>query len=309
MSRNLRWFVALTSVLLLGGCKSKKSQHPAPLPTAAAKSKVSVKDGRGKIISMTQKAQRIVVAGTPMYSEILLDLGARHTIVGVAQSPNNPPSLKKLEIVGRVWPLNLEKVLALKPDLVLGTVDPYRSKLEAAGKVPVLTGGGPSGGISSLKQLYRIIQQIDLLVHHNKKRSKKLLQKVQGHIKAIQHKLPKASPTKVAIVYMHMPQGSRLYLVNHKSPAHELLTMAGGSNVFAKHKGGMSNLEVLIRANPNVILTDPKHVKHILQHRALQRLRAVSKKRVYGIKASQYTSSRLHQVFEKLAKMLHPHAL
>lgn len=56
---------------------------------------VEVVDDRGKTILIAQEPGRIVVAGIPLYAEVLLDLGLLGRMVGVADSPIFPRSLRK----------------------------------------------------------------------------------------------------------------------------------------------------------------------------------------------------------------------
>lgn len=312
MRFSYRWigWIAL-GFLCLAGCKKKqrksvtKQSKARPATRSVALGKGAVKDGRGKLVQTKHPAKRVIVAGTPLYSEVLIDLGAQDKLVAVVQSPGNPKSLRKLETIGRPWPLNVEKVLAAKPDLVLGTVEPYRRKLEQIGNVPVYSGGSGAGGISSLKQIYELIENVDKLVHHSTARSRRLLQTIKQQLKVVGRGV-KPGKVTAAIIYVPKPQDARIYVTNKKSPAHELLVLAGGVNVFAELKGFGATVEALIKQNPEVIITDPKHVQHVLQHRALQSLRAVKNKRVVGILATRYTSSRLVGAFRLLVKALHP---
>ena len=67
--------------------------------------------------SFAEIPQRIV-SGLPSVTEMLyaLDLGDR--VVGVTTNCNYPPEAKKKEKIGGFF-LNLEKIVSLKPDLVI----------------------------------------------------------------------------------------------------------------------------------------------------------------------------------------------
>lgn len=82
------------------------------------------KDQLGRSVAVPARAKRIV-ALAPSLAELAAnfvgtDLGR---IVGVSEYSDEPPALKKIESVGPYHQLNLEKILALKPDLVLATSD------------------------------------------------------------------------------------------------------------------------------------------------------------------------------------------
>lgn len=299
-----RFFLSLLCILPLAGCK--KTNAPQSKTKQTQGYPVTVKDNRGLPITIKQRPKRIVVAGTPLYTQIIEDLKAQTRIVGVTDSPNNPPQFKKLENIGRPWPLNLEKVLILKPDLILGTMGPYRAKLQKISNIPVFTGGKSQGGIESLTQIEALVRTLDRMLYGHTKRSTNLLKKRRGKLESLRRRLPKHKTKTVAIVYLPKAQGSRLYIVSERSPAHELLTMAGGKNIFAKTRGFAANVELLIRRDPDVIITDPRYIKHFKEHRALKTLKAIKHNQVYGIQAASYTSSRYHLAFRKLVHVLYP---
>ncbi len=307
------WVLLVCSIVGVAGCKTKTSRKAQSSRQVKAVEQgrqerngypVRVLDDRGKAIVMSQKPQRIVVAGTALYAEVLIDLGAKKRIVGITKSPNTPPILRDVPSIGRPWPLNLEKVLAVRPDLILGTFGVYRSKLEQISKIPIYTGGKKNAAITSLADIYSIIRKLDKLLYGNQRRAMALLKKIKSEIKKIQARRPSRKRVRVAILYMPEAKSSRIYIVGKRSPAHELLQMAGGQNVFAQQKAFAVNIELLVKQNPDVIITDPKHINAVKTHPALQRLKAIINQRVYGIKASHYTSSRVTRVYRKLIKTL-----
>lgn len=70
-----------------------------------------------------------IISGMPSVTEMLfaLDLGDR--IVGVTSNCNYPPQAKRKEKIGGFF-LNLEKVVSLKPDLVIMVEDAQRRDIE-----------------------------------------------------------------------------------------------------------------------------------------------------------------------------------
>ncbi len=103
---------ALVGVLVLFGLVAAAQQYP-----------VTVIDDRGLEIRIEQQPNRIVVAGIPLYTEIVIDLGALDRLIAVASSPDNPPEVANLPTVGPSFSPNVEVILSLEPDLVLGPGD------------------------------------------------------------------------------------------------------------------------------------------------------------------------------------------
>ena len=77
-----------------------------------------VKDDTGREIRLTQPAQRIV-ALAPHITETLFAAGAGHKLVGTVDYSDYPAAAKQIKRVGGYSRIDLEAVVALKPDLVL----------------------------------------------------------------------------------------------------------------------------------------------------------------------------------------------
>ncbi|HUP58373.1 MAG TPA: helical backbone metal receptor [Bdellovibrionota bacterium] len=92
------------------------------LPALALSAEVV--DETGTKVQLAAKPQRIVTLA-PSLGELAADLDTEHIerIVGVSEYTDFPPALKKVGSIGPYHRFNLEKVLALKPDLVLATKD------------------------------------------------------------------------------------------------------------------------------------------------------------------------------------------
>jgi len=94
----------------------------ASIATAGAARAFTVTDEAGREIRVPDDSQR-VVSLAPSITEILFTLGAGPRVVGVTQHSNYPPEAARLPKVGSYVNLSLEKILALRPDLVIGIRD------------------------------------------------------------------------------------------------------------------------------------------------------------------------------------------
>lgn len=257
------------------------------------------------MLRLERAPRRIVVGGNPVYTELVIDLGARERLVGITDSADNPPEAKGIATIGRSWPLNLERVLQARPDLVLGVVGRFRQKLRRDAKVKVFGGGHKGGYLRSLADIYLLIRQVSRLLYGNERRATKMLRRLKAQIARLEKKVQGLPRRKAAIIYLYKPQGQRIYVERGGGLGDELLRRARGTNVFGT-KGPMAlSIEQLLVANPSVLFTAPKHVSWVLSHRALRRLAAVRHKRVFGIPASHYTSSRNARVLRQMIKALH----
>jgi vitamin B12 transport system substrate-binding protein len=78
-------------------------------------------------ISVSAGAVERVVSLAPSLSEIVVELKSTDLLVGVLDAGERPAELKSLPSVGRYGQLDMERLLSLKPDLLLlwpGSVGP-----------------------------------------------------------------------------------------------------------------------------------------------------------------------------------------
>ena len=85
---------------------------------AAAQAGIVVQDDAGRTVRLAAPARRIVSLA-PHITENLYAAGAGSHIVGVSAYSDYPAAAKKLPRVGGAASLDLEAILALKPDLVI----------------------------------------------------------------------------------------------------------------------------------------------------------------------------------------------
>ena len=263
---------------------------------------VTVVDDRGQEITIPEWPERIVVAGTTLYTEILLDIGAGDRIVGVTSSPNNPPEVAGLPQVGPSYSPSVEAILALGPDLVLGAWGATREGLEAAG-VTVLT----TGWITGLSDIFKTIRTVGLAVG-SPAEADRLIGRIAEEVVEIESKVFGLPPVRAAFLYMSAPD-TPPYAAGAGSIESELILRAGGANVFADVAGfPQVSLEELVKRDPQVIFTDPAQVENIYGSKVLLGISAVEGKRVYGIKASAVTSTQVAEALTEMAQRLHPEA-
>ena len=81
-----------------------------------------VTDQVGRTLVVPENPTR-VIALAPSITEIIYDLGQEKRLVGVTQYSTYPPEAESLPRVGSYVRLDIEKIVALKPDLCLATKD------------------------------------------------------------------------------------------------------------------------------------------------------------------------------------------
>jgi iron complex transport system substrate-binding protein len=271
------------------------------LPTLAGYP-VKVVDDRGKEITIPKRPERIIVAGPALYAEILVDLGAASRVVGITESPDNPPEFAKVEKLGSVFAPNIEKIIALRPDVIFGASSKPREALEAVGLIVVTT-----PFISSSIDVFKSVRTIGLVIEGELQKSDALVGRTSESIVTDEAKVLELVRPSVAILYPSAEAPP--FAAGGVTPENEILLRAGGLNVFADVQGYKQiSFEELIKRNPEIILTDPAQVTLITGNRLLREIRAVKNGKVYGVKASAWTSSRIGKTLRQVAELMHPGA-
>lgn len=208
---------------------------------------ITLEDDRGRIIQLKQPAQR-VISLSPHLTELVYSAGAGSQLVGVVSYSDYPTQAKSLPLVGDVNRLNLEAILKLQPDLILGwktgnsTQDIAR--LEQLG-IPVFV-----TEIEKLEQIPEMIKRIGILTGR-KQESTEQANLFQIQLKNILEKRPKKLPRRVFFEVWHQP----LITLNQKHIISQIIQICGGINIFANATmiAPVVSLESVYKRNPEVI--------------------------------------------------------
>jgi iron complex transport system substrate-binding protein len=84
----------------------------------AARAEIRVTDDSGQAVVLSQPARRIVSLA-PHVVELLFAAGAGHYVVGTVEYSNFPDAAKRIPRIGDSAQLDLERIVALKPDLIV----------------------------------------------------------------------------------------------------------------------------------------------------------------------------------------------
>lgn len=227
--RPLRWVLALGLLLSLGAVFAQG---------------VSVVDDRGARVALPQPPQRIVSL-LPSLTETVCALGACERLVGVDTWSNWPDPVRALPHVGGLEDAQIERIVALKPDLVLAATSTRAvARLESLGlRVVTLEP-------RTLAQFRQVVGQVDGLLATG--RGVDLLQRIDADLQAVVRSLPPAQ--RAPRVYVEVSSGP--YAASESSFIGELLARLGAANVVPGALGPFPKLnpEFVVRANPQVIV-------------------------------------------------------
>ncbi|NVD75005.1 cobalamin-binding protein [Duganella sp. BJB1802] len=86
--------------------------------TASASAAITVRDDDGNVVTLQKPAQR-VIAMAPHVTELLYAAGGGDKIVGAVTYSDYPEAAKKLPRVGDNRQVDMERIIAMKPDLIV----------------------------------------------------------------------------------------------------------------------------------------------------------------------------------------------
>lgn len=260
----------------------------------------------------SQTPQRIISI-SPAVTEILAGLGVFDRVVAVSDYCIYPEGVKDLPRVGSWLNTNVEKILALRPDLILITDAQVPFVGESFQKLHLRYVAVPS---LSLEDTFRAIDQIGQAVGRPAEATK-LVRETRTVLDNIRAKTKDTRKPRVLCVVDRTPGTLReLTVVTPGSFLNELVEIAGGQMATMPAKGGYVtiNKEALLAVDPDIILdivhTPGGRLSEDSQAvwSEMSRLRAVREHKVYAVRNEfiLHTSHFVGDTVKLLAERLHP---
>lgn len=211
-----------------------------------ASAEIRVIDDLGEEIVLLKPARR-VISLAPHITELIYSLGAEKQIVGTVKYSDYPPEASTLPRIGDAFSLNIESVLALKPDLIIawhtgGNNRPIE-RLRSLG-LPVYTNEA-----KSLAGIGEAIIDIATLLDKNERGF--ALQ--QEFVTALENSrvVKKSSP----VIFFQISD-QELYTVSSEHLIGQAINHCGGKNLFSDISPNVSqvNQEMILANQPDVIV-------------------------------------------------------
>lgn len=268
--------IALLLLAAVLGCR-RTEQPPAPRS-------LSVSDDLGHVVTLEQNPQRIVSLA-PNITEILFALGADSTVIGVTDYCDYPPGARSKPHVGGMLNPNLERIIELRPDLVLmsgsGNIKSDYEKLTSSGVTVFVTYP------RTVENVFASITTIGALTGRKIAADSivRSLRRQQEELASIARGQPKLSVLMLLSLNPIVAIGPGTFV-------NELLMLANAENVAREATMAYPVLsrEEILRSQPDVLIAtnDIVHsTDDILKaYPEWKRLKAVQKRRVALVDAS-----------------------
>lgn len=259
---------------------------------------------------------RRIVSLVPSLTEMLFAIGAGPQVVGVSSYDTYPPETKSRPRVGALLDPDVERILALRPDLVLTYGS--QSTLEAQlGRAGIRSFSYRHGGMDVvLATLRRLGTETGHAAAANR-----MAGEIQAQLDAIRMKVRGRAKPRVMLVFAR-PPGSlqQLYAAGGTGFLHDMLDIVGAVNVFAdvERESVQPSHETMIRRAPDIILeisgtreiSEADAARSRAAWAALASIPAVRSGRIYFLSGDYLVipGSRVPRAAEAFARVVHPAA-
>lgn len=229
-----------------------------------------------------------IVSLVPAVTEMLFSVGAGDRVVAVSSFDRFPPEVDKLPRVGALLDPDVERILSLRPDLVVV----YRSQadlliqLKRAGISPFLYAhAGLADVTTTIRELGERVGEAT--------RAARVAADIDARLATVRAQATGKPRPRTLVIFGRDPFALRgMFASGGRGFIHDMITAAGGDNVFADvvRESVQATTELLIARRPEVILelrADPidaaTEAKELRTWGALSSVPAVQRGRVHLI--------------------------
>lgn len=259
------------------GCYRLTATLITLLVCAGVQAEVSVTDDSGTRISLAAPATRIISLA-PHTTELLFAAGAGKSLVGVSSFSDHPAQAKDIASVGSSSALDIERIIALRPDLIVGwqSGNPARqlAQLRKLG-LPVFE--------SEPRDFDTIATSIERLatLAGTSQQGMQAAAGFRRRLAALTQKYT-ARPT-LRVFYQIWP--APLMTLNDTHLVGQALRICGGQNIFGALKplAPTISIEAVVTANPEVIIISDEQSDGLTRWRRFSSINAVKHNHLYRI--------------------------
>ena len=251
-----------------------------------------------------------IISLVPAATEMLFAIGAGPRVIAVSSYDHEPPDVERLPRVGALLDPDLERILGLRPDLVVvyGTQHDLQQQMTRAA-IPVFA--YKHGGLAEVTSTIRALGARTAATT----RANEVASAIERDLAAIRARVGGRPRPRTLLVFGREPGTLRnLYASGGIGFLHDMLEVAGGVNVFAgeTRESVQASSETLLAAAPEVIieLHYASGPVDLSAWRALPALPAVRANRIVVLTGTDLVTAgpRVAKATERIARALHPEA-
>jgi iron complex transport system substrate-binding protein len=223
------------------------------LAVTAAHAAVTVRDDAGNAVTLAKPAQR-VISTAPHITELLFAAGGGERVVGTMSFSDYPEAAKRIPVIGSDATIDMERLLALRPDLLVvwqtGNTERQLAQLKSLG-IPIF--------YSEPKKLEEVATSLTRLgqLLGTEATAQAAARDYRQKIDKLSAAYAQRAPVKVFYQIWEKP----LFTLNGEHIVSDALRVCGGRNVFAglKVTAPSVSTEAVLQENPEAILGGERH--------------------------------------------------
>ena len=247
-----------------------------------------------------------IISVVPSATEMLFAFGLGDKVVAVGDYDRFPPEVETKPRIGGLINPNIEKIIELKPDLVItyGTQDVLRERLASVGvRFHPFVHGNAEHTIRYIEELGKVVGA--------ENRALEIASEIRNTFDDIRARTPAKRPKVLLVHNRGAGVLGSFYTVGSKAFQHELIEIAGGENLFGEieRETLQPSVEEIIKRSPDIIietLSPPMDDAHVKQRKADWKQLGFSENRVFILGETYYLvpGPRLHLAARGLAELI-----
>ena len=265
---------------------------------------LEITDYRDRSVTI-QAAPSRIISLAPSVTETVFALGRSDRLVGRTDYDTYPAEVMEIESVGTLQTPNIEKIVSLRPDLVIAathfTQEALRALEQAGVNVAIIQGGG------SFESVYESIRDIGLILNASR-RAEGIVADMRQTVREVQRAVRGEPRPRVYYVIGFGESGD--YTAGGTTFIGQLIEMAGGNNIASDLEGWSYSLEKIVAGDPEVILCSQYYgiPEQIRNAHGYQDLDAIENGNLVPIDNNKIDrpGPRLAEGLKELAAAIHP---
>jgi iron complex transport system substrate-binding protein len=213
---------------------------------------ITVLDDAQRKVTLEKPAKRIISLA-PHTTELIFAAGAGHLLVGVSEYSDYPEEAKKITSIGSIFALDLERILALKPDLIViwGTGNAKQLAKKLRDNHLNVFESEPT----SFEMIATSIENLATL-SGTENQGKLVADRFRHRLSILKQTYALKINQQTSSVFFQIAR-SPLMTINKNHIISSIIKLCGGKNIFNDLHDLSSTITVesVISANPDIIIT------------------------------------------------------
>ncbi|NLY44353.1 MAG: ABC transporter substrate-binding protein [Clostridiaceae bacterium] len=306
-------FIHIAAVILiisLVGCTSTSNlsdgaKEISPVENTSGFPMV-ITDSYNRQVRIDKEPQR-VISIAPNITEIIFALNMSDKLIGRSEYCDWPEEVKDIASVGLIDNPSIEKIIELKPDLVLVST---HFKKEIVEKLETLgVNVAAFYGDENFEGVYETIQNVGIVLNA-KDEAQKLVAEMKAKVQDVLERVKDRPRPSVYYAVSFGKEGD--YTAGKGTFIGQMIEMAGGKNAADDVEGWAYSLEKLVEKDPDIIICSKyfNSKQGIENTNGYKDLRAVKEGRLFEIDNNLLDRQGVRQAdgLIELAKIIHPEA-